>query len=160
MKNHAFTLIELLIVVLIIGILAAVALPQYQKAVDKARMAQLITFAGSVKQTQQAYYLANGTYADKWDDIDIGLSGYTAVDTLLWKGDSKSPYARLNYNNVGLYLYGGTEYLPGILLIVTNGAGERICYADATSDRAQALCKTVCAKKTLGTDGSWKTCVF
>ncbi|MBR2083004.1 MAG: prepilin-type N-terminal cleavage/methylation domain-containing protein, partial [Elusimicrobiaceae bacterium] len=41
-SNNAFTLIELLIAVLIIGVLAAVAVPQYQQAVLKSRYKTLM----------------------------------------------------------------------------------------------------------------------
>ena len=69
MKSRAFTLIELLVVVLIIGILAAVALPQYTKAVEKAKATQALTLLKSAYQAAAAYYMANGTYPETFDDM-------------------------------------------------------------------------------------------
>jgi len=74
-NNQAFTLIELLVVVLIIGILAAVAVPQYQKAVMKSRYANLKNLTQSIANAQEAYHLANGTYATDFDELSIDPGG-------------------------------------------------------------------------------------
>lgn len=55
-----FTLIELLVVVLIIGILSAVALPQYEKAVNKARIATVKPILKSLSDAWDVLWLANG----------------------------------------------------------------------------------------------------
>ena len=61
--KRGFTLIELLVVVLIIGILSSVALPQYQKSVDRAKGVEALTAAKAVADAENVYFMANGVYA-------------------------------------------------------------------------------------------------
>ncbi len=69
--KEAFTLIEVLVVVLIISILAAIALPQYKKVVEKAKATQGITMLKSIYQAAVVYYMANDTWPDKLDELDV-----------------------------------------------------------------------------------------
>ncbi len=61
-KNKGFTLIEMLVVVLIIGILAGVALPQYQMAVTKAKVASILPLMRRWKDALYEYKLRHGEY--------------------------------------------------------------------------------------------------
>jgi len=56
-----FTLVELLVVVLIIGILAAVALPQYNLAVEKSRAAEALVILKNAQQAMIVDYLEKGS---------------------------------------------------------------------------------------------------
>lgn len=75
--KRGFTLIELLVVVLIIGILSAVALPQYTKTVKKARTAEALILLRAVHDSQERYKMENGDYASSLEDLDVIIPSST-----------------------------------------------------------------------------------
>jgi prepilin-type N-terminal cleavage/methylation domain-containing protein len=80
-KNRkGFTLIELLIVVVIIGILAAIAIPKFAATKDKAKLASVKTDLRNIMTAQEAYFSDYATYtATLSSQIFAPSSGNTAT---------------------------------------------------------------------------------
>lgn len=93
--KKGFTLIELLVVVLIIGILSAVALPQYNKVVEKSRATEAVTNLKSIADAKVVAQLATGCGSNlSWDDLDI-----TFYDLYLCGSYCGSSYSGSSYGN-------------------------------------------------------------
>lgn len=141
--KKGFTLIELLIVVLIIGILAAIALPQYQLARDKAKYSTIMDLTNSIASAQQRYYLATGAYSDDMRALDISFDGGTVTASNVsydW-GD-----CRIASYYCGCYLTKGS-FLETDYLIFYQG-DKKYCYATASNSRAMRICKSLTGKTT------------
>ena len=80
MKPKGFTLIELMIVVAIIGILAAVAIPQYQNYVARSQVAEGFSLAGGLKTALTEYHNTTGVFPDGTTDAHTELGIEPAED--------------------------------------------------------------------------------
>ena len=97
--RKGFTLVELLIVIIIIGILATMAVPQYQKMVNRAKWAEVQQLAGSVKTAQSLYYAEYGAWRTgaAIDITDAQLGSYL---TLPGVGSRKSVFSLRTSNMI------------------------------------------------------------
>lgn len=70
-SNSGFTLIELMIVVAIVGILAAVALPAYQDYTRRARVVEGLSLVAGIKAAVSEYRASQNVWPDSNDDVGI-----------------------------------------------------------------------------------------
>lgn len=124
--KRGFTLIELLVAVLIIGILAAVAVPQYQKAVDKARLSEMMQMHAALERAADAYILQHGfpnlgSSSRILDDLDISFPGFSGSSSKCneknvcvyasFYSEGITPYYQVGVDSwQGIELQGGPKY--------------------------------------------------
>ena len=111
-NNNAkgFTLIELMIVFAIIGILAAIALPQYNKYIARTQVAEDFTLLGTVKQALTLYYQESGEFPQH--------------TTLPERHDALGIPRRDDWGSNSDYIWRLVVYTSGIIRIVFKNESE------------------------------------
>jgi prepilin-type N-terminal cleavage/methylation domain-containing protein len=143
--KNGFTLIELLVAVLIIGILAAIALPQYNKVVTKARWIDAHIRLKAVADAEYRYLLATGGYTSDANNLDIAVNTTPPkefnglVIHLYAEGSSTKSHAEYPYKNLSVWAVGVFH-------------NQKVyCAAPNGSTASKDFCKSVSGKDTCDT---------
>ena len=98
--KRGFTLIELIVVIIIVGILAALGISQYSLIVEKGRTAEARVHLGTMRQLAQQYWLDNGNMTNI-QNADVGVDGacHSSDFYIYWIFTKGQTYVDLNASN-------------------------------------------------------------
>lgn len=135
LAEKGFTLIELLAVVLIIGILTAIAFPKYQKAATRSKYAELKNLTNSIYYAQKRYFLANGTYANTFDKLDIQIKDGSTTNQVRY--GTIGQYCSISISSTYQFCINEKIHLSYIVYF----SGLRRCKAYENNQIAHSICQ-------------------
>jgi len=120
MNQRGFTLIELLIVVVIIGILAAVAIPKFSSTKGKAYLATMRSDLKNFASAQESYYYDNGVYYNgAVPNVNLSFSPSSGVNITITAADVGGWAATATHgivpNTCAIYVGGAAPPAPATI---------------------------------------------
>lgn len=122
-KMRGITLLELMIVVVVVGILAAVAYPNYRDAADRAKRNEAKAALLQIATNQERFYLNNNTYTTDLTDLGFPTAANFVTESGSYRINVGAADAS-NYSATATYLKGGSE-ASKCLTFQIDGRGDK-----------------------------------
>jgi len=119
-KPLGFTLLEIIIVVIIVGVMATFGLPKYEVAVEKMRSQEGANVLRALWGAQKRYHLKNGIYTNDISNLDITLPALENFTSLTVGAGGNFPIASVQRND-SKYTY----------MLWVNANGDLYCVGDS-----------------------------
>lgn len=153
--KKGFTLIEMLMTILILAILVAVALPQYELVVDQSRWSTMLPGSRTLKEAQERIFMNSSHYENEANNLDINIPGEYEGDKIV----SSAITYTLSNTDEGAMVTATHTHLPGVILqqylmASSNFPNDLHCKALTANIRALRLCEQL-SVSLLGNDGDY-----
>lgn len=140
--NRGFSLIEMLIVGVIIGVLVTLAFPEYRKAVEKSRVAEAITMLGNIMKGEQVHYLDTGEFTSNLRELLIDVPGMAQGDEAVSSVDTSYYTVAMVDNGARATAHrkGNANMGPSVTFVIEPSTGEIKRYCNDSSSTIK-LCE-------------------
>ena len=120
MKSNAFTLIELVVVIVILGILAAIAIPKYIDITEKAKLAADRSQLGALRSSTHLLYAQNVLSTNIWSSTNTAFP----ADTSVWVNLTHSNVWQSELFKTNYVIYAQSNGTWGVYGVSTNGTND------------------------------------
>ena len=129
-QDKGFTLLELVMVIILIGILSALALPSFLSRAAKAKQSEAKTFVGAINRAQQAHRMENASFAPSTTTLKIGLPSETVNYTYEITLDTISTLVKAKAKDAETL----RSYAGGVVVITSGVTLAAACQTTSPSD--------------------------
>lgn len=131
-QDEGFTLIELVMVMILIGILSALALPSILSRAAKAKQSEAKTFVGAINRAQQAYRMENKSFATNTTTLKIGLPTETVNYAYIITTDTTTALVNANSKDAAAL----KSYAGGVVVITSGVTLAAACQTEGVTSVA------------------------